>query len=159
MSLRDKVRKPSQLDRKGPGQMEIKLVGEVYGWVTGQARPRSQYSGRGDSRVVTGRECDANGAPVSGVDSVIVSDALGVTPGTTVVLPDTLAADLAVGAVVGVNGSNGLTARIVGGDFGSTRLSIFGVTEIRVIADGAKLIRDAASKQMSSARGGSAVQS
>ena len=139
--------------------MEIKLVGEVYGWVTGQARPRSQYSGRGDSRVVTGRECDVNGAPVSGVDSVVVSDALGVTPGATVVLPDTLAADIPVGAVVGVGGGNGLTARIVGGDFGSTRLSIFGVTEIRVIADGAKLIRDAASEQTSTARGGSGVQS
>jgi len=139
--------------------MEIKLVGEVYGWITGQPRPRSQYSGRGDSRVVTGRECDANGAPVSGFDSVIVSDALGVTPGATVVLPDALVADIPVGAVVGVTGSNGLTARIVGGDFGSTRLSVFGVTEIRIIADGAKLIRDAASKQTSSARGGSGVQS
>ena len=81
------------------------------------------------------------------------------TPGATVVLPDTLAADVLVGAVFGVNGSNGLTARIVGGDFGSTRLSIFGVTEIRVITDGAKLIRDAASKQTSSARGGSGIQS
>jgi hypothetical protein len=139
--------------------MEIKLVGEIYGWVTGQARPRSQYSGRGENRVVTGRECDANGAPVSGVESVIVSDALGVTPGATVVLPDTLAADVPVGAVVCVSGDNGLTARIVGGDFGSTRLSIFGVTKARVIADGAKLIRDAASKQTSTARGGSGAQS
>jgi hypothetical protein len=139
--------------------MEIKLVGEVYGWVTGQARPRSQYSGRGESRVITGRECDANGAPVSGVDSVIVSDALGVTPGATVVLPDTLAADVPVGAVVVISGGNGLTARIVGGDYGTTRLSIFGATKARVIADGAKLIRDAATKQTSTARGGSVPQS
>jgi hypothetical protein len=139
--------------------MEIKLAGDVYGWVTGQARPRSQYSGRGDSRVITGRECDANGAPVSAVDSVIVSDALGVTPGATVVMPDALAADIPVGSVVGIGGGNGLTARIVGGDFGSTRLSIFGVTDIRVIADGAKLIRDAASKQTSNARSGAGVQS
>jgi hypothetical protein len=139
--------------------MEIKLVGEVYGWVTGQARPRSQYSGRGESRVVTGRECDANGAPVSGVESVIVSDALGVTPGATVVLPDTSAADVPVGAVVVISGANGLSARIVGGDYGSTRVSIFGVTKARVIGDGAKLIRDAATKQTSGARGGSGAQS
>ena len=138
--------------------MEVKLVGEVFGWVTKEARERSVYSGRGDSRVVTGREYDANGAPVSGVESVIVSDALGVTTGATVVMPDTLAADVPVGAVVGVSGSNGLSARIVGGDFGSTRVSIFGVTEVRVIADGAKLIRDAAAKQTSTARGGSGAQ-
>ena len=138
--------------------MEVKLAGEVFGWVTKEARERSVYSGRGDSRVVTGREYDANGAPVSGVESVIVSDALGVTTGATVVMPDTLAADVPVGAVVGVSGSNGLSARIVGGDFGSTRVSIFGVTEVRVIADGAKLIRDAAAKQTSTARGGSGAQ-
>jgi hypothetical protein len=138
--------------------MEVKLVGEVFGWVTKEARERSVYSGRGESRVVTGREYDANGAPVSGVESVIVSDALGVTPGATVVMPDTLAADVPVGAVVGVSGSNGLSARIVGGDFGSTRVSIFGVTEVRVIADGAKLIRDAVAKQTSTARGGSGAQ-
>jgi hypothetical protein len=138
--------------------MEVKLVGEVYGWVTKEARERSVYSGRGDSRVVTGREYDANGAPVSGVESVIVSDALGVTTGAIVVMPDTLAADMAVGAVVGVSGSNGLSARIVGGDFGSTRVSILGVTEVRVIADGAKLIRDAAAKQTSTTRGGSGAQ-
>jgi hypothetical protein len=29
--------------------MEIKLVGEVYGWVTKEARERSTYSGRGES--------------------------------------------------------------------------------------------------------------
>jgi hypothetical protein len=138
--------------------MDIKLTGEVYGWITKEARPRSLYSGRGDSRVVTGREFDENGSPVSGVESVVVSDSLGVTPGATVVMPDALAADVPVGAVVGVNGSNGLSARIVGGDFGSTRVSIFGVTEVRVIADGAKLIRDAAAKQTSPTRGGSGGQ-
>ena len=134
--------------------MDIKLASEVFAWVTKEARERSVYSGRGDSRVVTGREHDASGAPVSGVESVIVSDALGVTPGTTVVMPDALAADIPVGAVVAINGSNGLAARIVGGDYGSTRVSIFGVTELRVIADGAKLIRDAATKQTSAARSG-----
>jgi hypothetical protein len=139
--------------------MDIKLVGDVYGWVTKEARERSTYSGRGESRVVTGRECDANGAPVSGVESVVVSDVLGVTPGATVVLPDTLTADVPVGAVVGISGSNGLSARIVGGDYGSTRVSIFGVTKVRVIGDGAKLIRDAATKQTSTARGGSGAQS
>ncbi|GAB4965079.1 hypothetical protein MAHJHV55_33280 [Mycobacterium avium subsp. hominissuis] len=77
--------------------MDIKLAGEVLGWVTKEARERSLYSGRGESRIVTGREYDANGAPVSGVESVIVSDALGVTPGATVVMPDSLAADLPVG--------------------------------------------------------------
>lgn len=139
--------------------MDIKHVGELYGWVTRQARPRSEYSGRGEGRVATGRECDANGAAVSGVESVIVSDSLGVTPGATLVMPDALAADVPVGAVVAVRGTNGLSARIVGGDFGSTRVSIFGVTEIRVIADGAKLIRDAATKQTSAARAGSGAQS
>ena len=134
--------------------MDIKLASEVFAWVTKEARERSVYSGRGDSRVVTGREHDASGAPVSGLESVIVSDALGVTPGATVVMPDALAADVPVGAVVAVNGSNGLAARIVGGDYGSTRVSIFGVTELRVIADGAKLIRDAATKQTSTARSG-----
>lgn len=139
--------------------MDIKLASEVFAWVTKEARERSVYSGRGDSRVITGREHDGTGAPVSGVESVIVSDALGVTPGATVVMPDALAADVPVGAVVAVNGNNGLAARIVGGDYGSTRVSIFGVTELRVIADGAKLIRDAAAKQTSAARGGSAAQS
>lgn len=134
--------------------MDIKLASEVFAWVTKEARERSIYSGRGDSRVVTGREHDASGAAVSGLESVIVSDALGVTPGATVVMPDALAADVPVGAVVAVSGSNGLAARIVGGDYGSTRVSIFGVTELRVIADGAKLIRDAAAKQTSTARSG-----
>lgn len=138
--------------------MDVKLAGEVLGWVTKEARERSVYSGRGDSRVVTGREYDVNGAPVSGVESVIVSDALGVTPGATVVMPDALAADLPVGAVVGVSGSNGLSARIVGGDYGSTRVSILGVTEVRVIAEGAKLLRDAAAKPTSPARSGSGAQ-
>ncbi|AKC37854.1 Uncharacterised protein [Mycolicibacterium phlei] len=139
--------------------MEIKHTGELYGWVTNQPRQRSLYSGRGESRVVTGRECDATGIAVSGVESVIVSDSLGVTPGATLVMPDALAADVPVGTVVAVSGVNGLSARITGGDFGSTRVSIFGVTEIRVIADGAKLIRDAATKQTSSARAGSGAQS
>lgn len=139
--------------------MDIKHTGELYGWVMKRARPRSEYSGRGENRIVTGRECDANGASVSGVESVIVSDSLGVTPGATLVIPDALAADVPVGAVVAVSGTNGLSARIVGGDFGSTRVSIFGVTEIRVIADGAKLIRDAATKQTSAARAGSGAQS
>lgn len=139
--------------------MDVKLAGEVLGWVTKEARERSVYSGRGDSRVVTGREYDAHGAPVSGVESVIVSDALGVTPGATVVMPDTLAADVPAGAVFAVNGSNGLYARIVGGDYGSTRVSIFGVTDVRVIADGAKLLREAAAKQTTTTRSGSGAQS
>jgi|GEM_PF-4413170 hypothetical protein len=139
--------------------MDAKLVGEVYAWVMKEARERSSYSGRGESRVVTGREYDITGATVSGVESVMVSDLLGVTPGATVVMPDALAADVAVGTVIGVTGSNGLSARIVGGEYGSTRVSIFGVTEIRVIADGAKLIRDAATKQASASRGGSGAQS
>ncbi|MCV7260993.1 MULTISPECIES: hypothetical protein [Mycobacterium] len=138
--------------------MDIKLAGEVLGWVTKEARERSLYSGRGESRIVTGREYDANGAPVSGVESVIVSDALGVTPGATVVMPDSLAADLPVGTVVAVSGNNGLSARIVGGDYGSTRVSIFGVTELRVVADGAKLLRDAAAKHTTPARSGSGGQ-
>jgi hypothetical protein len=135
--------------------MEIKLVGEAYAWITNHPRERSAYSGRGDSRVVTGREYDANGAPLSGVESVVVSDSLGVTSGAAVVMPDSFAADLPVGAVIGISGSNGLSARIVGGDYGSTRVSIFGITEVRVIADGARLIRDAASKQPPTARSGS----
>ncbi|MBZ4581147.1 hypothetical protein [Mycobacterium avium] len=139
--------------------MDAKLVGEVYAWVMKERRERSSYSGRGESRVATGRECDATGASVSGVESVIVSDLLGVTPGATVVMPDALAADVPVGTVIGLTGSNGLSARIVGGDYGSTRVSVFGVTEVRVIADGAKLIRDAATKQASASRGGSAAQS
>ncbi|ORW01387.1 hypothetical protein [Mycobacterium kyorinense] len=138
--------------------MDIKLAGEVLGWVTKEARERSVYSGRGDNRVVTGRECDANGAAVSGVESVIISDALGVTPGATVVMPDTLAADVPVGTVVAVSGSNGLSARIVGGDYGSTRVSIFGVTDLRVVADGAKLLRDAAAKHTTPARSGTGGQ-
>jgi hypothetical protein len=138
--------------------MDAKLVGEVYVWVMKEARERSSYTGRGESRVATGRECDATGASVSGVESVIVSDLLGVTPGATVVMPDALAADVPVGTVIGVTGNNGLTARIVGGDYGSTRVSVFGVTELRIIADGAKLIRDAAAKQTSTARSGAGAQ-
>ena len=42
--------------------MDAKLVGEVYAWVMKEARERSSYSGRGESRVVTGREYDITGA-------------------------------------------------------------------------------------------------
>jgi hypothetical protein len=134
--------------------MDVKLAGEVYVWVTKPARPRSLYSGRGESRVVTGREQDGYGAPLSGVEAVAVSDSLGVTPGATAVMPDSLAADLPIGAVVAVSGRDGLSARIVGGDFGSTRVSIHGITDARVIADGPQLMRDAAGKQSAAARTG-----
>ena len=30
--------------------MDVKLAGEVYAWIVKQARPRSVYSGRGESR-------------------------------------------------------------------------------------------------------------
>ena len=105
--------------------------------------------------MVTGREHDADGAPLSGVESVVVSDSLGVTPGATAVTPDSVAADLPIGAVVAVSGRNGLSARIVGGDFGSTRVTILGITDARIIADGTQLMRDAAGKQTTAARSGS----
>lgn len=138
--------------------MEVSLAGDVLAWVTGQPRQRSTYSGRGDSRVVTGREVDAHGAPLSSVEAVLVSDALGVTAGATVVLPDALALGLAPGCVARLTGGDGLTARIVGGDFGSTRVSVLGVTASQFVADGAKLIRDAATKQTSPVRASSAAQ-
>lgn len=126
--------------------MDINISGDAYAWIVKPARPRSMYSGRGEGRVVTGREYDTDGAPLSALEALLVSDSLGVTPGATLVLPDNVAATLPIGAVAAVSGRNGLSARILGGDFGSTRVSILGITDAHVIADGAQLIRDAAGK-------------
>ena len=122
--------------------MDINISGDVYAWIVKPARPRSMYSGRGEGRVVTGREYDTDGAPLSALEAMVVSDSLGVTPGATLVMPDNVAATLPIGAVAAVSSRNGLSARILGGDFGSTRVSILGITDASVIADGAQLIRE-----------------
>lgn len=132
--------------------MDINISGDVYAWIVKPARPRSMYSGRGEGRVVTGREYDTDGAPLSALEAMVVSDSLGVTPGATLVMPDNVAATLPIGAVAAVSSRNGLSARILGGDFGSTRVSILGITDASVIADGAQLIRDAAGKHAGAGR-------
>ncbi|SHO84043.1 hypothetical protein [Mycobacteroides abscessus] len=135
--------------------MDIKVTGDVYAWIVKPARPRSMYSGRGEGRVVTGREYDDDGAPLSAAEVLLISDSLGVTPGATLVMPDSVAAAVPVGAIVAVTGRNELSARILGGDFGSTRVSILGITDARIIADGAQLIREAAIRNNTAGRSAS----
>ncbi|OBA87794.1 hypothetical protein A5642_18710 [Mycolicibacterium mucogenicum] len=86
---------------------------------------------------------------------LLISDSLGVTPGATLVMPDSVAAAVPVGAIVAVTGRNELSARILGGDFGSTRVSILGITDARIIADGAQLIREAAIRNNTAGRSAS----
>lgn len=97
-------------------------------------RPKSRYGPRGaDGRApVVGVETDGSGTPLATVAVTMASPMAGWVEGTTVVAPEPLLADLSESGVI-VELSGDLRLSIRGGDFGSTRVTVTGVTGVRVL--------------------------
>jgi len=91
--------------------------------VVSEPRERQTYSGTGDARVVSGRLVDIAGRPLSGCSALVLTDAFGLASDAAVLVPDSQIAALVPGSVVRLDGE--LHARLVGGDYGSIRTTVW----------------------------------
>jgi hypothetical protein len=111
--------------------------------VVSEPRERQSYSGTGDTRVVSGRLVDVAGRPLSGCSALVLTDAFGLASDATVLVPDSQGAGLIPGSVVRLDGT--LTARLVGGDYGSIRTTVT-AERITPLGDAAQILRGLADK-------------
>lgn len=118
--------------------MEIKLGQNAIAVVTKPARERQSYSGTGDKRQVVGRLTDDQGRPLSGASVLLSTEAMGIIPDATVLIPDAQTELLAEGAVVMLAGK--MSARIVGGDFGAVRSTVSGIEAVQQVGEIASIL-------------------
>ncbi len=111
--------------------------------VTGDPRERQTYSGSGDARVAAGRLTDVAGRPVSGCTALVLTDAFGLASDATVLVPDSQSAGLVAGSVVRLDGE--LSARLVGGDYGSIRTTVT-AERITPLGDAVQILKALAEK-------------
>lgn len=111
--------------------MQVPLGNSVRAVVTGPPRPRNRYGERaGGERGVIGVETDASGTPLVNLVTTLVSPLLGWVEATTVVGPEPLLCPApAAGSVVELSGDLRLVVR--GGDYGTTKATLTGISGIR----------------------------
>lgn len=111
--------------------MDISLGSVARVVISGPPRARSRYGVRPDgSRGPVGPEFDSAGTAVFGFPATLAGGLAGWVEGATVVVPEPLATSLPpVGTLVELSGTLALAVR--GGDFGSTRATVTGVSGVR----------------------------
>lgn len=118
--------------------MEIQLGQNAIAVVTKSARERQSYTGTGDKRQIVGRLTDDQGRPLSGASVLLSTEAMGIIPDATVLVPDAQTEQLAEGAVVMLAGK--MSARIVGGDFGAVRSTVSGIEGVQQVGEIASIL-------------------
>lgn len=113
--------------------MQFPIGSSVRVVVAGSPRPRKQYGSNGAGvREAVGIEVDSTGTPLAGSVATLASPAVGWTEGASVVAPAPLLEALSpAGTVVELTGN--LTLTIRGGDFGSTRATVTGVSGVKAL--------------------------
>lgn len=132
--------------------MQIDIGSSIRVVVAGSPRPRKQYglNAAGDREAV-GVEVDATGTPLAGFAATLASPAVGWTEGTSVVAPAPLLEALSPpGTVVELTGS--LTLTIRGGDYGSTRTTVTGVSGVKALGSVLDLVGSMSAPAERSAR-------
>ncbi len=111
--------------------MDLSLGNSARVVVAGGVRPRQRYGVKADgSRGAVGVETDAAGIPQAAFTATLVSGPVGWVEGAVLVAAEPLLASLPpAGSLVEVTGD--LVLRVVGGDYGSTRSTVVGVTGLR----------------------------
>ena len=113
--------------------MDISLGSSVRVVVSGQPRARSRYGARPDgSRGPVGPEVDGSGSTLFGFPATLAGGLAGWVEGATVVVAEPLAVGLPpAGTLVELTGALALAVR--GGDFGTTRATVTGVSGVRAL--------------------------
>jgi hypothetical protein len=113
--------------------MDISLGSVVRVVVSGAPRARSRYGNKPDgSRGPVGPEVDDSGTALYGFPATLAGGLAGWVEGATVVIAEPLAGSLPpVGTLVELSGSLALGVR--GGDYGSTRATVSGVSGVRTL--------------------------
>lgn len=111
--------------------MDISLGSGARVVVSGAPRARSRYGSKPDgSRGPTGPELDSAGIPQFQFGATLAGGLAGWVEGVSVVVAEPLAEDLPpVGTLVELSGALSLSVR--GGDYGSTRATVSGVSGVR----------------------------
>ncbi len=111
--------------------MDLALGNSARVVVAGGVRPRQRYGVKPDgSRGAVGVETDATGTPQAAFTATLVSGPVGWVEGAVLVAPEPLLVSLPpTGTLLEVTGD--LVLRIVGGDYGSTRSTVVGITGVR----------------------------
>lgn len=130
--------------------MDISLGSIVRVVVSAVPKARSRYGSRPDgSRGPVGPEINEAGVALYQFGATLTSGPAGWVEGAAVVVPEPLAAELpAIGTLVELSGTLGLSVR--GGDYGSTRATVFGVSGVRPLGSAV----DALSSVGAARRGG-----
>lgn len=118
--------------------MSVPLGKMIRAFITADPRPAQAYEGSGDSRRVVGRLTNTAGEPVSRVSIVAATPALGLLGDATLEVPDTAAEVVRSGDFIEVGGD--LSARLVGGDFGTVRATIQGTQSVKPIGSATELM-------------------
>jgi len=120
--------------------MQVPLGSSVRAVVTGEARPRNRYGEKaGGERGVIGVETDASGTPLVNLVTTLVSPLLGWVEATTVVGPEPLLCPApAAGSVVELSGDLRLVVR--GGDYGTTKATLTGISGIKSLGSAIDIV-------------------
>lgn len=120
--------------------MQVPLGSSVRAVVTGEARPRNRYGEKaGGERGVIGVETDDSGTPLFNLVTTLVSPLLGWVEATTVVGPEPLLSSApAAGSVIELSGDLRLAVR--GGDYGTTKATLTGISGIKSLGSAIDLV-------------------
>lgn len=113
--------------------MQVPLGNSVRAVVTGPPRPRNRYGEKaGGERGVIGVETDDSGTPLVNLVTTLVSPVFGWVEATTVVGPEPLLNAVPdAGGVIELSGDLRLTIR--GGDYGTTKATLSGVSGVKTL--------------------------
>jgi len=113
--------------------MQFPLGNSVRAVVTSAARPRNRYGEKaGGERGVVGVETDESGTPLVNMVTTVASQQYGWIEATTVVGPEPLLNPAPTeGSVIELSGDLKLAVR--GGDYGTTKATLTGVTGVKVV--------------------------
>lgn len=118
---------------------------------SGGVRPRQRYGLKADgTRGAIGVEIDVAGTPMAQFGGALIGGPTGYAAEATIAAPAPLLADLPpAGTLVELTGN--LVLRMVGGDFGSIRLTVLGVTGIRPLGSAVEVLNSVGAQSVSAA--------
>ena len=134
--------------------MDISLGSSVRVVVSGSARARSRYGSKPDgSRGPMGPEVDSVGIPQYQFGATLAGGLAGWVEGVSVVVAEPLAGELPpTGTLVELSGALSLSVR--GGDYGSTRATVSGVSGVRTLGSAVDALAAVGSGRRTGANGG-----
>lgn len=118
--------------------MSVPLGKSIRVFATSDPRQAQAYEGSGDSRRVVGRLTNSAGEPLSRVSIVAATPTMGLLGDATLEAPDTVLEAVPSGSFCEVAGD--LSARLVGGDFGTVRATVQGAHQVKGLGSATELM-------------------